>query len=111
MTTTVRFSNGSQLVIPAVRTADRRWTRNPIPGGDSYGAPFPAGPDTPAFPCPFAGCPTGRDGGSATGWDFSLIDNVIVPQDLAPGNYTISWRYDCEETVQVWANCGDVTIA
>jgi hypothetical protein len=43
-------------------------------------------------------------------WDFSIMDRVIVPSDLEPGDYLLSWRWDCEETHQVWQNCADVRI-
>jgi hypothetical protein len=39
-----------------------------------------------------------------------ISDVVIVPPDLKPGAYVLSWRYDCEETAQVWQNCADIDI-
>ena len=96
-TTTVVKTNGDTLTINATRTtagthpAGSQWSKNPIPSDASY------------FPAPFSG-------GSGSHWDFSLVDEVVVPEDLAAGNYTLSWRWDCELTSQVWTNCGDVTI-
>ena len=29
---------------------------------------------------------------------------------LKPGKYVLGWRYDCEETAQVWQNCADVKV-
>ena len=29
---------------------------------------------------------------------------VQVPQNLGPGSYALSFRYDCEQTSQVWQN-------
>ena len=66
---------------------------HPIPN-DEEGAPFMA-------PCPV--CKGGMN-------DFNMVDKVIVPAGLAPGDYALSWRWDCEVTTQVWLNCGDVTI-
>merc|ERR1712232_725695 len=43
--------------------------------------------------------------------DYSVVDNVVIPQDLPEGNYLLSWRWDCEETNQIWQNCADVRIA
>ena len=40
---------------------------------------------------------------------YTIKDRVKVP-NLEPGNYTISWRWDCEVSPQVWTNCGDITI-
>lgn len=39
-----------------------------------------------------------------------LVDRVQIPGWLTPGEYVLGWRWDCEETAQVWANCADVTI-
>ena len=33
-----------------------------------------------------------------------------VPADLEPGAYVLSWRWDCEQSAQVWQNCADVEI-
>jgi hypothetical protein len=41
---------------------------------------------------------------------FSIFDKVKIPADLPPGDYVLSWRWDAEQTPQVWANCADVTI-
>jgi hypothetical protein len=35
-------------------------------------------------------------------WTYSLVDNVEVPAELAPGDYTLSWRWDAEINHQVW---------
>jgi hypothetical protein len=35
---------------------------------------------------------------------FSIMDQVQVPQNIAPGSYALSFRYDCEQTSQVWQN-------
>lgn len=39
-----------------------------------------------------------------------IVDRVVVPADLPPGDYVLGWRWDCEETSQVWASCADVTV-
>jgi len=43
-------------------------------------------------------------------WDWSIMDRVVLPSDLELGDYLLSWRWDCEETRQVWQNCADITI-
>jgi len=43
-------------------------------------------------------------------WDWSIMDKVIVPKDLESGKYLLSWRWDCEESTQVWQNCADIFI-
>jgi hypothetical protein len=42
--------------------------------------------------------------------DYSVVDTVAVPAGLAPGDYLLSWRWDCEQTTQVWQNCADIRI-
>merc|ERR1712176_1206777 len=39
-----------------------------------------------------------------------IVDQVRIPAGLKPGEYVLGWRWDCEETAQVWSNCADVTI-
>jgi len=38
-----------------------------------------------------------------------IIDEVHVPQ-VHPGDYVVRWRWDCEQSPQIWSGCGDVTI-
>jgi len=42
-------------------------------------------------------------------FDFTMVDKLKVP-DVPPGEYSVSWRWDCEETPQVWNSCADVMI-
>jgi hypothetical protein len=120
--------------------ADSQWTRNPIAPcwGDVGGAstPFqfpeinqckrtqfpailqdvvPARP--PYFPLPgLYGYGVGSIG-RAIAWDyftdrfkFHIVDKVHVPEELPAGEYVLSWRWDVEQSPQVWANCADITI-
>ena len=34
----------------------------------------------------------------------------LTPFPFRPGKYVLQWRWDCEETDQVWASCADVTV-
>lgn len=43
-------------------------------------------------------------------FSFNIIDEVQIPANLSPGGYLLGFRYDCEQTTQVWQNCADVTI-
>lgn len=67
-------------------------------------------------------CPTGVqfptlwDGGAGSGYlaqfgdfEFTMMDKLKVP-DVPPGDYSVSWRWDCEETPQVWNSCSDIII-
>ena len=40
---------------------------------------------------------------------FSLKDKLIVP-NLPDGKYLLSWRWDCEQTPQIWNTCADITL-
>jgi len=52
----------------------------------------------------------GYSGFGKKGWPWSIADTVKVPKDLKPGPYLLSWRWDCEESTQVWENCADLVI-
>lgn len=41
---------------------------------------------------------------------WTLVDRVKIPDALEPGEYVVSWRWDCEQTPQVWNSCADVTV-
>lgn len=43
-------------------------------------------------------------------FQWSLVDKVKVP-DVPPGEYVVSFRYDCEQTPQIWAQCADIEIS
>lgn len=67
---------------------------------------FPAGSmwrANPLFP------PT-EEGGS---WDYGdghVIDNVKVPDDLQPGAYVLSFRWDCKCSPQIWTACANIKV-
>jgi len=41
--------------------------------------------------------------------NYEIVDNVRVPEGL-DGDYVLSWRWDSEQTAQVWTQCSVVTI-
>lgn len=84
------------------------WMRNPIPacagtGGGSGGAVCSG----PQFPPPLPGL---YGFGNPTFFKWSIVDKVEVPADLPLGDYVLSFRWDCEQTPQVWNSCSDVRI-
>lgn len=104
------------------------WRRNPVPacntpisGGFKYAAC-----DEPIFEPPVPGvwgfgeghCQDARDPTSgctpeeAKRWylDFGIVDRVRVPEALPEGDYVLGFRWDCEQTPQVWSSCSDVTV-
>lgn len=87
-----------RVEIPAVRASidGAMWTKNPQPiSADMF---------KPAVPWLVGYCAGG--GGIFCPWN--IVDKVQVPN--TPGDFVLSWRWDCEETAQVWTNCGDVKI-
>eukprot|EP00039_Didymoeca_costata_P016271 m.287891 g.287891 ORF g.287891 m.287891 type:complete len:373 (-) comp16368_c0_seq18:199-1317(-) len=40
----------------------------------------------------------------------SIVDHVVIPKDLPAGDYVLGFRWDCEETAQIWSSCADVNI-
>eukprot|EP01052_Picozoa_sp_SAG31_P017783 SAG31_NODE_1231_length_9212_cov_2.857566_8_plen_72_part_00 len=39
-----------------------------------------------------------------------IVDQLWIPSDLSEGKWLLGWRWDAEESSQVWASCSDVTI-
>lgn len=77
------------------------WTRNPIPM-ENPNAPMGKGRyiPIPDMPLIFGRGP----------FPFNIVDTIHVPNDIASGEYVVSWRWDAEQTKQVWAQCGDVIV-
>jgi len=65
------------------------------------------GKSVPAFPWPTSD-PTAPPTGVAP--RFAIVDKLRLPSDLKPGHYLLSWRWDCEETAQVWMACADIMV-
>ena len=49
-------------------------------------------------------------GGRFGTFNYQMVDKLQIPTGLEAGGYVLSWRWDCEETPQVWNSCADVTI-
>ena len=102
--------------------AGSMWSKNPIPLGlwGRVGPSFaPVCEESEACKAGFAhalGAPTGTcrcSGYSNVGPllpNLEIVDEVRIPSHLAPGRYVLQFRWDCEESDQVWASCADVTI-
>jgi len=109
------------------------WARNPVPrAGEANAGCLRPNASEPhgnclsfAPPCPqdCSGEPDcqnpggGNDPGTWQGpcsgdWKGGqIIDSVIIPAEVPAGEYVLGWRWDCEETTQIWASCADVTIS
>ena len=46
--------------------------------------------------------------GDYHGW--AIEDVVTVPAGLPAGAYVVGFRWDCEQTSQIWSSCADITI-
>lgn len=44
------------------------------------------------------------------GFSYSVVDEVEVPADLEAGDYLLSWRWDAEQSPQIWQNCADISL-
>jgi hypothetical protein len=42
--------------------------------------------------------------------NLEVVDRVVIPAGTKPGKYVLQWRWDCEESDQIWASCSDVTV-
>jgi len=114
---------GEQVEFPAKRTRvgtsppGSHWTRNPIPACiEPDGGYFNDEDDCPngtQFPPPAPGLQgygeTHVKPGEAT-FLWTLMDLVLVPAHLEPGNYILSFRWDCEQTSQIWNACSSISV-
>lgn len=123
------------FVTEGVKPAGSTWIRNPFPacegltGGEAThpckGPMFKPPPEMPEdwFGYGLSRCQNATIVGSVTHscdekeweeskkhYNFAIIDNVVVPESLASGKYVLSWRWDVEQSPQVWSNCADVLI-
>jgi len=112
--------SGKRLYFNAMRVSQgtvpqgSTWAMNPLPRADS--AKYPNAMD--AFPavCFDPNAPSDAESrdGLCSGWygpdNLEIVDTVRVPASLAPGAYVLQWRWDCEESSQVWLNCADVMV-
>lgn len=39
---------------------------------------------------------------------FQMVDRLRVP--VEKGEYLLSWRWDCENSPQIWGNCADIVV-
>jgi len=119
----VQYGEGGQrFAFKANRTRNgtfpkgSQWTKNPIApckgimGG--FGDLKPGCPGGTQFPPPAPGLAGFGELSSAPGYPtfyFSIIDKLKVPK-LEPGDYVLSFRWDCEQTTQVWTACSSIRI-
>jgi len=130
---TVAYPNGTSSTFPAVRfttgtfPTGSQWTRNPIPackgpyGGTKMGNSSMGG-DSQChgfqFPPPLGDALLGGFGNKMQHYptyhkrgifNWYIRDRVQVP-DLPAGQYVMSFRFDSEQTPQVWMSCSNIEI-
>ena len=42
--------------------------------------------------------------------NLMIYFTIQIPASLTPGKYVLGWRWDCEESTQIWSSCSDVII-
>lgn len=42
---------------------------------------------------------------------YMIIEDSVVVPDLPSGDYVVRWRWDVENSPQIWSGCGDIKIA
>eukprot|EP01062_Namystynia_karyoxenos_P029311 TRINITY_DN2204_c0_g1_i1.p2 TRINITY_DN2204_c0_g1~~TRINITY_DN2204_c0_g1_i1.p2 ORF type:complete len:478 (+),score=132.39 TRINITY_DN2204_c0_g1_i1:90-1436(+) len=125
MDTANRSSITAQRVSTGTVPAGSTWTKNPIPAcmipvaGGAFNLPCISAQFTPPLGLKgFGGgaCGSGLPLTKCTpdrfleqSFDFGIVDKVKVPQ-LPEGDYVLGFRWDSEQTPQVWTSCADVTI-
>ena len=56
--------------------------------------------DTPEYSCTSEWGP----------YNLEMVDKVVIPATLAAGAYVLGFRWDCEESNQIWQSCSDLEI-
>merc|ERR1711924_325603 len=81
------------------------WARNPIPRNDykQTGKGFEPSCVENKGCIPNKGGDSGcKCSGMWGPYDLQIVDKVVIPKDLPSGEYVLGWRWDCEESSQVW---------
>eukprot|EP00040_Diaphanoeca_grandis_P016385 m.84522 g.84522 ORF g.84522 m.84522 type:complete len:365 (-) comp25761_c0_seq1:150-1244(-) len=103
---TIITFNGT-YVSDGTMPAGSTWVRNPVPRNDvgQTGQGFaPPCDEKDGIVC------HGMTDGSTAVPNLEIVDNVMIPADLPAGEYVVGWRWDCEESNQIWQSCSDVTV-
>lgn len=110
----------TRFEFPAVRTNQgttpkgSQWTKNPIPACKGISGGFFSKQSCPKgtqFKPPRSDLKGyGVNIYHNETFNFSIIDKVKVPTDISEGEYVLSFRWDCEQTAQVWNTCASVYI-
>ena len=117
-----RDPESSWKVIPTLDTnigttpKGSTWRRNPIPacsgphgGFNNADNSCPQGTQFPAPGPGLHGFSITRSGLNDI-FKFSVVDKLKVPRNLPDGEYVLSWRWDNDQTPQIWNTCSSIRI-
>jgi len=43
-------------------------------------------------------------------YNLQIVDQLRLPSNLPEGDYVLGWRWDCEESNQIWTSCSDIKV-
>jgi len=93
-----------------------QWTKNPIPACSGFWGGLhdddDSCPEGLQFDTPVPGV-FGSRYHFSTGprdSDWFIMDEVEVPKEMTPGEYVLSFRWDSEQTAQVWSACSNIRV-
>ena len=92
--------------------AGSTWAKNPLPRNDvnntrrGYPPPCRESPECNVYDRDTKCFCSGMWGP----YNLEIVDYVQLPASLPKGDYVLGWRWDCEESNQIWSSCSDVTI-
>ena len=89
------------------------WAKNPLPRNDfndtrqGFTPPCEESPECDVYDRTGNKCFCSGMWGP---YNLEIVDQVQIPSTLPKGDYVLGFRWDCEESNQIWASCSDVTI-
>jgi len=120
-----RFEFKADRTNQGTTPAGSTWTKNPIPAyncpsGGALGHAFDGisanhhGCTKPQFPPPRADLVGfgyhAKDTSNKFALKFAIVDKLRVPDNIPSGEYVLSFRWDVEQTDQVWNTCADIVV-
>jgi len=73
-----------------------------------FGPDYPEDGGTPCTTPQFEEPIPGVSGSATLPWN--ILDTVVVPSDLESGEYILGFRWDSEQSAQIWQDCADIRI-
>lgn len=93
---------GSTWAMNPVPMCGQETTHTTDPSGNVHTCPAGIPANFTNFPYPAAG--------TSNITSFTIGDLLRIPAHIAAGEYVLQWRWDSEQTPQVWGACSDVRI-